>query len=260
MLHRYNVKPENQAIDFSISYLSLHESDAILPPTKDLQAGFPLPFDQGQEGSCTGHGWAGMWDFFELMSLRQNAQDLEQYEFMANQYQSASRQFIYYCERAHEGTTHEDSGAMVSTGAWVFQNVGCCSEKSWPYLMSNWAIKPSAAAYAQAAHHKIPRAYTLVTQSEILHCIAAGYPVVCGIYVFDELESASVAHSGILPDPANPNQILGGHCIVLCGYDMNKKMFKIRNSWGANWGQHGYFWASFDYVANYGLQFMSLRK
>lgn len=263
MKHIYNVKPENQAIDFSLSYITLHDDQAQVPESKDLEGGFPAAFNQGQEGSCTGNGWAGMWDFWELLALRQKAKDLEEYEFLANQYQSASRQFIYYCERDHEGTVGEDSGAMVSTGAWVLQNVGCCSEMVWPYLMTNWSVKPIASAYDEAAKHKIPKAYTLITQSEILHCIASGYPVVCGIQVFEELESQQVAETGILPDPSDPSNVLGGHCIDIAGYDMTKNngngMWKVRNSWGTSWGQKGYFWASFDYFANYGMQFMTLR-
>jgi len=43
----------------------------------------------------------------------------------------------------------------------------------------------------------------------------------------------------------NPNeQLLGGHCMTVVGYDSNS--FIIRNSWGINWGNNGYTNYPFD--------------
>merc|ERR1712159_888851 len=34
---------------------------------------------------------------------------------------------------------------------------------------------------------------------------------------------------------------MGGHAVLCCGYDDEKEMFIVRNSWGADWGMDGYF-------------------
>ena len=43
----------------------------------------------------------------------------------------------------------------------------------------------------------------------------------------------------------------GGHSVVLTGYDMDKKVFFFKNSWGHNWGNGGYGTITFDSVDNY---------
>jgi hypothetical protein len=43
----------------------------------------------------------------------------------------------------------------------------------------------------------------------------------------------------------------GGHSIILTGYDLNKKVFFFKNSWGKEWGQDGYGTLTFESVDNY---------
>jgi hypothetical protein len=39
---------------------------------------------------------------------------------------------------------------------------------------------------------------------------------------------------------------LGGHAYLLNGVDYNKKLFRIKNSWGREWGRDGYAFISFE--------------
>jgi hypothetical protein len=41
-------------------------------------------------------------------------------------------------------------------------------------------------------------------------------------------------------------KIVGGHAYVINGVDKNKKLFRIKNSWGKNWGKNGYAYISFN--------------
>lgn len=43
----------------------------------------------------------------------------------------------------------------------------------------------------------------------------------------------------------------GGHSVVLTGYDMNKKVFMFKNSWGKDWGKQGFGTIPFDVVDRY---------
>lgn len=43
----------------------------------------------------------------------------------------------------------------------------------------------------------------------------------------------------------------GGHSVLLTGYDLDKKVFFFKNSWGKEWGQNGYGTMTFEMVDRY---------
>lgn len=50
--------------------------------------------------------------------------------------------------------------------------------------------------------------------------------------------------------PTVNDTFLGGHAVVLVGYDDTKRMFFCRNSWGIDWGLEGYFWMPYEFALN----------
>jgi C1A family cysteine protease len=59
-----------------------------------------------------------------------------------------------------------------------------------------------------------------------------------------------VAQTGIVPLPRRREQILGGHAVVVVGYDDSQSRFIVRNSWGTAWGLAGYFLMPYAYLTN----------
>jgi len=49
--------------------------------------------------------------------------------------------------------------------------------------------------------------------------------------------------------------------VLAVGYDIPNQRFIVRNSWGADWGQNGYFTIPFEYLTNAELanDFWSIR-
>jgi C1A family cysteine protease len=84
----------------------------------------------------------------------------------------------------------------------------------------------------------------------MLLCLSLGYPFVTGFTVYESFESAEVARTGIAPLPDPDERVLGGHAILVIGYDLDKKLFICRNSWGTDWGDKGIFYLPFEYLAD----------
>lgn len=245
MKHRYNWKPDTKDHRDHIMKLT---APAALPPKVDLRANCSPVFDQGDEGSCTAHAGAGLFEYLQLEEIKKNNPGPE--IFVANQYTAASRQFIYWCERDLDGTTDQDSGAQIRDCVKAMATFGVCREKIWPYTSQNMYIKPGDVAYADAVNHKITTYTRLVSHDQMKACLANGYPFMFGIFVYQSLESEEVAATGKVPMPQPDEQCIGGHAIMCVGYDDTNRWFIIRNSWGPSWGDGGYFYLPYAYVEN----------
>jgi hypothetical protein len=56
---------------------------------------------------------------------------------------------------------------------------------------------------------------------------------------------------------------IGGHAVLVIGYDDRRRAFKLINSWGRKWGDGGYGWINYRYfgrVANEGYVVKDLRN
>ena len=79
-------------------------------------------------------------------------------------------------------------------------------------------------------------------------CLSEGYPFVTGFTVYQSFENVSVESTGKVPMPRPHEKVLGGHAIIVVGYDLDKQHFICRNSWGDEWGDKGYFYMPFAYL------------
>ena len=57
-----------------------------------------------------------------------------------------------------------------------------------------------------------------------------------------------MAKSGVLNLPGSGEGVVGGHAVLAVGYDDVAQRFIVRNSWGAKWGQKGYFTMPYAYL------------
>jgi C1A family cysteine protease len=70
------------------------------------------------------------------------------------------------------------------------------------------------------------------------------------MYIFDNFDSEKMRTTGILELPTPTSSLMGGHAVVIVGYDNVKKCFKIRNSWGSSWGLSGSFYVPYEFMLN----------
>lgn len=211
-----------------------------LPPSVDLRPKCPPVYDQGQLGSCTANAIAGAIEF-DLVK-----QSVQVY--------TPSRLFIYYNERAIEGTVDSDSGAMIRDGIKSVAQQGDCPETLWPYDITKFTEQPPTSCYQQAVQHRVVLYQRMVQDlNQMKGCLASGYPFVFGFTVYQSFEDDAVAQSGHAPMPAAGEQTLGGHAVGAVGYDDSQQWFICRNSWGSDWGMQGYFTLPYAYLTQASL-------
>lgn len=220
-----------------------------LPSAIDLRADCPPVYDQGQLGSCTANGIAAAIEF------DQRKQGTKEF--------TPSRLFIYFNERAIEGTIDQDAGAQIRDGIKSVATLGAPPEADWPYDPTNFKKRPPATVYTEAKLDLVS-SYARVIQSltQVQGCLAEGYPVVLGITVYESFEGADVARTGIVPMPSSGEAVVGGHCVVAVGYNDETRRFIIRNSWGTDWGQKGYCLMPYEYILSpqYASDFWTVRS
>ena len=57
----------------------------------------------------------------------------------------------------------------------------------------------------------------------------------------------------MVPYPAPNEELLGGHAILVVGYDDSIQRFICQNSWGISWGDKGFFYMPYSYFSNANL-------
>lgn len=190
--------------------------------------------NQGNLGSCTGQAIAGAIEFLNNRNKKPT---------------DVSRLYIYYYERLLEGTVNYDSGAYIRDGIKATNKFGAPLEKFWPYQANRFRVAPSLQARNDGARRKVTLYERASGFDSVVNAISNQYPVIVGFDVYSSFYN--IGRDGRMAYPnISKERLLGGHAVLLVGYDNNKQCFIARNSWGANWGEKGYFYMPYDVIRN----------
>lgn len=205
--------------EFSPRYnLKIHTQTTFsLPPT-------PVK-DQQNIGCCTVHSVLAAYEYAVPNS-------------------NPSRLFVHYNELSKRSSQCDGSRIID-----VIQSLSCngvCDEALWPYDSKNYAVRPSDECYAEAQNAPYTEALVIHFKN-ICSALHAGHPVIAGIHMF---ESFTEATDGCISMPSKYEKLVGGHSILIIGYDHNRCRYMFKNSWGTKWGQKGYGTISYDIVHN----------
>ena len=191
--------------------------------------------NQSVLGSCTGQAIAGA---IELLNKR-NGKPTD-----------VSRLFIYYYERLLIGTVNYDSGAYIRDGIKATNKYGTSLESYWPYDIRKFKQEPISEAKNDALKRKVTLYEKIADLDGCIDALANGYPVIIGFNVYTSFMLSSVAKTGNMLYPnTKREELLGGHAVLLVGYNKTKKVFIARNSWGTTWGDGGYFYMPFEVIS-----------
>lgn len=211
-----------------------------LPPSVSMLPLMPPAYDQKAHGSCTAQAARGAVQFTAK----------EQTGFKRKQ-PVPSAMFIYWNTRNDQGTAHDDSGATLRGTFKSLVRYGYCAERFWAYKDDNLLEQPTDDAYVKAAPYRLrTSAYMRVPQTltALKTCLFERNPVAFGAMLYESFDRARV--SGVVPYPLKDEDAIGGHAMLVVGYDDERQAFLVRNSWGKRWGLDGYCWIPYSYILN----------
>lgn len=201
-----------------------------------------LVLDQGEEGACTGFGLAAVINFLQWKNNGFQLKGLE----------TVSPRMLYHMARLYDewpGEDYEGSSCRGAMKGW--HRHGVCTDRSWPYRDKKGNIvfvqpkdgwDQDAASRPLGAYYRIEKKSLSDLQSAILE--------VGAIYA-----SANVHKGWFLKKTKAPVVIpfdakdVGGHAFALVGY--TEDGFIVQNSWGPDWGYHGFAILSYeDWIRN----------
>ena len=199
---------------------------------------FPPVFNQGQLNSCTANA-ASAALYFDMD--KQGLTDI----FIP------SRLFIYYNERALEGSIDNNAAVSMHDCIKTISRTGVCKADAWPYDANKYQDKPPQSTYDFAKGHKAIKYHKISANlSHLKACLKDGYPFIFGFKIYPGFESSAARASGIVPMPKAGEKSIGGHAVVAVGYNDSTEQILIRNSWGADWGQGGYGYMPYEYFTS----------
>ncbi len=205
-------------------------------PRDTMQA----PYDQGQLGSCTANAYAAAVEYDDKLD--------------GGNLGTPSRLAIYYGERLREGSVDYDAGAFGHDAFKDGREFGVASESLWPYDITRFTEEPSQEYLAAREQHKVLKYWHPQPNiNRFKKILSNNQTIAFGFTVFESFESNQVAETGLVPLPADNEEVLGGHEVLIVGYlSAYPDHALVRNSWGTDWGIGGYFLMPWSYVLDPG--------
>ena len=211
--------------------------DENIPASIDLSMYLSAVKNQGDLKSCTAFPISTVYEFF----AQRNKKNV-----------NISELFIYYNSREINENINVDSGVSLVSALQAVKAKGACYTKTYPYNINSFSQQPTEESYIEAKHQVVEKASRVnITETDFKYAIANGHPVIIGLKIFESFYPQD--ESGIIPFPLSNEaeyEQHGNHALLVVGYNDEEKLFKIRNSWGKEFGDKGYGYAPYDYIAN----------
>lgn len=257
MSRRFDARPDRYDIRDRIYQPKLVNLPNVFPSPAAVKTLFTsyaksLVLNQGTEGACTGFGLAALVNFL-------NFKDAMVEDYAAGKLRqgvqiplSVSPRMLYEHARLYDewpGEDYEGSSCRGAMKGW--HRHGVCDEITWPYLnkqggagrpLPGWERK--AAAHPLGSYYRIETDDIAALQSAILEvgAVFASAEVHKGW----NLGPTAKAKSGLLPAIPwrSSYKVDGGHAFAFVGF--NADGFIVQNSWGSDWGYHGFALLSYE--------------
>jgi len=193
----------------------------VLPSAYDLKKlGFMTSVkNQGDCGSCWAFATTGMFESVIKKNFSVTENLSEQQLISCNSYG-------YSCD-----------------GGWFVPEIykeGAVKESSFPYKQACVRCKTGCKKYYHAAAAKFLKADGIPSITAIKNALYKYGAVAASVYVDERFQYYK---SGIFNGTAKGDI---NHAIIITGWDDNRQAWRIKNSWGSDWGESGYMWIAYN--------------
>jgi len=176
--------------------------------------------DQQRCGSC----WA-----FSTTGSMEGA-----YQISTGKLLSFSEEDLVQCD--HNGDQGCSGGLMDNAFEWIQSN-GICTEDAYPYTSGSGVTgtckKTCTPVATNTGHHDVP-----AKDEDALKSAVAVGPV--SVAIEADKSAFQLYSSGVLDSSSCGTNLDHGVLVVGYGTDSGKDYWKVKNSWGATWGEEGY--------------------
>lgn len=156
-----------------------------------------------------------------------------------------SEQALLSCDK-----TGSCNGGYIDYAADFIRDYGLPIENCFPYTASDASCNEAACpSWKTDGAHGINRWAWIATHSPTVENLKAALnsygPLVTTMDVYDDLYSY---RSGIYSYTSGG--LSGGHAVQLVGYDDTNQCFIVKNSWGSDWGEAGFFRIAYSQLSS----------
>jgi hypothetical protein len=133
----------------------------------------------------------------------------------------------------------QDEGCMPYLAVESMQQWGIAKETDWPSDPQEVNAEPTLLELERSVFQPTG-VYTVDSEGQsrlddIDHALDQGYPLGFGT----DVDEAFEANRGELIQGMDENKILGRHMMAIVGYSRPNDTYRVVNSWGQLWGDHG---------------------
>ena len=210
------------------------------PSKVDLRESWWVVKDQGSTGACAGFSSSSLVEYCFTKTKRINTGET----ISPRPIWMAAKETDKFTD--YPTTFIEQEGTSLNAVLSFLQRYGCIRESVMPF--SSLYTQNVQQFYAQSAALRIASYYNVgKNQASWKQWLSKYGPLYVAINVDSTWMNYSQSY-GIL-EKYDSAQIVGGHAVLMCGYDSEKDYFLFKNSWGTNWGDNGYAYASSKWCA-----------
>lgn len=134
-------------------------------------------------------------------------------------------------------------GGYLGKSAAFLASTGLPAEQCYPYQAANGSCAAACAGWRQASYRIESSLAVAKSVADLKAALVAHGPIPVGMGVYSDFQSY---RGGVYSHVSGG--YLGGHAVALVGFDDAASCFIVKNSWGGDWGESGFFRISYAEV------------